>query len=168
MKKLLIASVCCFTFWGVAYSVSQPQALGTATVGASPLYYPPTNFTAVTGSTIAACNLGYVTWTSTASGVLVMNGLPTLATATVTYGGGTSIQDGTICTIGSTMSVATSTLYKIQDDATLAGTKLKLPPTAVPGIASTTEVISSSRPVQFMYNASLGLWLQISPNNGTF
>lgn len=131
--------------------------------------YTPTVFGGGQIATFGIIGSSVIPYTATnmvilGSASLTITSLPTISTnviAGLTGVGGTGgvIDDGSYIVLTTTST--TGIVYRIKDNSTLSGSLLDLS-----GVAPTTEIISSTRPVTLMFNAGTGHWVQTSPFNG--
>lgn len=173
MKKIIFGLL---LLSGALYAADQPQSLGYSDIQLGKMNAVPIIFGSggpgagnVIASSVVPVSSSYMNILASAS--MTMGALPAIST-NVTAGlsgiGGTggAIQDGSYVTLFTT--AASTVKITIRDNSSLTGTLLVLPTNAVPGIAASTEVITSTRPATFQYFDGINRWIQTSPNNGTF
>ena len=141
------------------------QTGGTAALNSlAKLVTPPTNYTTFFATNTVPVTGTYITILSSGSN-LTLTGTPTIATTTILTpsqsvgapGNDTNIADGTWLVLSS----SSSQKILIQDAGTLSNSGLNL------GLAG-AEVVTSSRPITFIFNGSLGVWTQTSKHNSAF
>lgn len=134
----------------VAYG---PTIFGTGVIG-----------TSVVLSTVIPVTSSYMIIQASASAI--MTALPAIST-NVTAGlsgvGGTGgvLPDGTFVTLASTSP--TSVVLRFQANGGLTGTLLDF--TGAPN-GKTTQILTSTAPITFMFNQGTGHWSQVSPYTG--
>jgi hypothetical protein len=152
-----------------ALSVTGATSLtGTATHTGKTVY-APTIFGGGSVGSFGILGSSVIPYTATnmvilATASTVMVSLPTISTnviAGLSGVGGTGgvIDDGSYLVLTTTST--TGVVYRVKDNSTLSGTLLDLS-----GAVPTTEMISSTRPATFQFNAGTGHWVQTSPFNG--